>query len=689
MDEDALFGSLDLGSIEGASSEPTPIDYDALLGDTSVRDRYAATDSDAWNFLLIRLADGRDASREAAALSLDLGAPESGLIVSDWRWGAGVQAELAFHLQMAFNIVVFIVVVVAVIIIMNTLVISITERIPEIGTMRAIGAGRNFVRGMIVAETLMVSLAFGLLGMAAGSLVIWLLGQAGLSSSNQMLQALFGGSVFRPSVSFAALRNSLAVVLAVGFVILSVSCFHRAQDLARPGDAARVRSAIMNQSLRIAFRNVGRQKKRTFLLAGAVGIGFFIITLVGGLTGGIAESARVNFSNAFGGHLYFSGTVVSERGSEIAVMADPKPLETVLDGYRDEIASVRKRSGASGTLIFGTRELRQSISGVDFAEEADFAQGLRLLSGSLERLGEPGSLILPAETAKKLGVETGEALFFRNSTVYGQQNVTELILVATFEGQSSFGVDAGYANLAEVNALLGLGAQEFQTLNVWLYDDRTLDSTAGRILADLSRVAPVETRDEEGGSPMRQMAARFLGASGPRAVADGGGWEGTRYGLITLNDLMSQFNSLLTVIDALGFWIFVVLLGITMVGVMNSYRMVMVERTAEIGTMRALGLQRSGVRDIFLWEAMFVSLAGALAGLISALAVMGLASFAVFPGGTMLSFFLDSGRLRFSLGLGVIARNLALLAGFSLLAVSFPARAASRLKPAEALRAAY
>lgn len=218
VDEDALFGSLDLGLFEGAENSPAAVNYDDLLGDTSVRDRYSATDSDAWNFLLIRLADGRDASRDAAGLSLDLGSPESGLVVSDWRWGAGVQAELSYYLQLAFNIIVFIVVVVAVIIIMNTLVISITERIPEIGTMRALGAPKYFVRLMIVAETLMVSFAFGILGITAGCLVVWALGRAGISSSNEMLQALFGGAVFRPSVSLAAVGNALAVVLAVGIV---------------------------------------------------------------------------------------------------------------------------------------------------------------------------------------------------------------------------------------------------------------------------------------------------------------------------------------------------------------------------------------------------------------------------------------------------------------------------------------
>ncbi len=443
----------------------------------------------------------------------------------------------------------------------------------------------------------------------------------------------------------------------------------------------------MNQSMRIAVRNVGRQKKRTVLLAGAVGLGFFIITLSGSLLGGIAVSARRNFSAAFGGHLYFSGSVVSDRGSEIAVMADPGPLESVLAARSREIASIHRRSAAAGTLIFGPRELRQTLTGVDFVREPDFAGGLRIVSGSLDRRAEPGALVLPADAADRLGVRTGEALLFRASTVHGQRNVTELVLIATYEGQSGFGVSAGYASLGTVNSLLGLGSGEFQTLNVWLQDDRTIDATAERILADLAGRAPLEPREDE--DPMRRMADRLLGGSGPRSVGDGERWEGTRYGLATLNDLMAQFTSILSIADALSFWVFLILLAITMVGILNSYRMVVVERTAEIGTLRALGLQKTGVRNVFLWEALFVSLYGALAGLAAALAVLALARTAVLPGGTVLSFFLDSGRIPFAVNPLETGRNLVLLCVASLAAASFPARAASRLPPAAALRAAY
>ena len=215
IDEDTMFGSESLTS-QAAPTDMAPLDFNAILGDTSVRNKYAQTDSDAWNFLLVRLDDASGV--KGAMQSIERWAKENGieLAVSDWRWGAGVQADLAYYLQMVFNIVVVIIVLVAVIIIMNTLVISITERIPEIGTMRAMGAGKPFVRIMILSETLMVSVAFGLIGMALGSIAIMILNAIGMSSSNMLLSTLFGSSVFRPAVSLGALANAMAAVLAIG-----------------------------------------------------------------------------------------------------------------------------------------------------------------------------------------------------------------------------------------------------------------------------------------------------------------------------------------------------------------------------------------------------------------------------------------------------------------------------------------
>lgn len=102
--------------------------------------------------------------------------------VSDWLSFAGMGAEMAYSIKSVFNILILIIAVVAVIIIMNTLVISVTERIPEIGTMRAIGAQKSFVRRMILIETVMISGIFGLIGILLGVGVLGILYLSGIQA---------------------------------------------------------------------------------------------------------------------------------------------------------------------------------------------------------------------------------------------------------------------------------------------------------------------------------------------------------------------------------------------------------------------------------------------------------------------------------------------------------------------------
>ncbi len=219
--KDALFGG-NADSLfstplvdEGGSTEV--LDFDNILGDTSVRDRFLAIDNNAWHFLLLDVADGASPQ----ALSSQIGEAEAisvSLMVENWRWGAGFIAELAFGIRNILNIIILVISVVAIIIIMNTLVISVTERIAEIGTVRAIGAQKSFVRGMITTEVLMITVVFGVVGMAIGSLVIGVFNVVGLPASNLFLQILFGGSTLNPVLSFSSLFTSLGIVAIIGVI---------------------------------------------------------------------------------------------------------------------------------------------------------------------------------------------------------------------------------------------------------------------------------------------------------------------------------------------------------------------------------------------------------------------------------------------------------------------------------------
>jgi len=55
---------------------------------------------------------------------------------------------------------------------------------------------------------------------------------------------------------------------------------------------------------------------------------------------------------------------------------------------------------------------------------------------------------------------------------------------------------------------------------------------------------------------------------------------------------------------------------IIMVGILNTYRVLVYERTKEIGTLRAMGMTRSEIRQMFLYEAFFLDLSASLSGFI-------------------------------------------------------------------------
>ena len=71
--------------------------------------------------------------------------------------------------------------------------------------------------------------------------------------------------------------------------------------------------------------------------------------------------------------------------------------------------------------------------------------------------------------------------------------------------------------------------------------------------------------------------------------------------------------------DTIFGFMFVLIGGIVMFTVSNTMNTTVVERTIEIGTLRAIGLRRSGIRLMFVLEGALLGLSGALMGLLLAL----------------------------------------------------------------------
>ena len=438
----------------------------------------------------------------------------------------------------------------------------------------------------------------------------------------------------------------------------------------------------MGSRMRIAFRNIGRQKKRTVLLAGAIAFGVIVVTLLNGFTAGVSRNIERTLIDVIGGHVYVSGTELTESRLIVNVLRDTggsgASLAAAVDEVAGEIAEANRRSRTLATLIFGSKQSVQRLDGVDWAGEPSFFSSLKLIDGTLPAPDARTALILPESAAERLRVAVGDQVLARLRTITGQQNVGEFVLVATFDDSGFTAFSAGFAGLDYLGELIGMGAGENQMLHLYLHDPRRSDRVAEALRARL----PATAEEDERGGP------QWFDITVSRLAEDEEPWEGTRYDVTTIDDVMSQFSDLFRALDIVSLVIFLILLTVTMVGVVNTFRMVLLERVQEIGTMRAMGMQRGAVRSIYLMEAGFIALLGAVAGLVLAGVLMLVAGRIDLSTDGPFRFFLDDGRLTFVVPPLTMVTNVAILLVLSLGAAFIPARRAARLDPAVAQRSA-
>jgi len=129
----------------------------------------------------------------------------------------------------------------------------------------------------------------------------------------------------------------------------------------------------------------------------------------------------------------------------------------------------------------------------------------------------------------------------------------------------------------------------------------------------------------------------------------------------------------------------VILIAIVITGIMNTMWIAIRERTREIGTLRAIGMQRRGILSMFLFESLLLGLGSAVAGAVAGTALAaGLNAMQISVPGTM-QFFLMSDRLHLSVHGGAVVGAVVMLTILTGLAALYPSFRAARLRPIEAM----
>jgi putative ABC transport system permease protein len=126
-------------------------------------------------------------------------------------------STMADAIRIIFMIVVGIVFFIAVMIVINTLVVSVLERIAEIGTMRALGAQKKLIRKLFNYEVFLLSSISGLMGIALGGITILIVKACHIEANNGLTYILFSGNYLNPVPDFFTLFGPMIAVILAGF----------------------------------------------------------------------------------------------------------------------------------------------------------------------------------------------------------------------------------------------------------------------------------------------------------------------------------------------------------------------------------------------------------------------------------------------------------------------------------------
>ena len=328
-------------------------------------------------------------------------------------------------------------------------------------------------------------------------------------------------------------------------------------------------------------------------------------------------------------------------------------------------AAAAGRSGRRPAAVLGFKsddQSRKKITGL-----------LKLTSGSYEKIFKKDGVIIPDSLARALGVSAGDAINirydrkFEKSPKEASYRVSAVCSRAGYPGENVILMNAsGFYDLYYQDLPAGSGP------GVKPYSSSAAGAWAGLIVPEW--VLLKRTFDTEDYTKKYQEIARNK-------------WKGTTIDVSTMYETASDILKLESVLNIITISAVLVLFFIILLGVVNTLRMTIRERTREIGTVRAIGMQRADVRNMFILETFFLTLFSSTVGIITGFAVMKLLKLITFhPQDNPLGMLLVNGHLYFLPTFTGIAGSVLLIVAIAVVTAWFPARRGANLSPAQALR---
>ncbi|ABC83701.1 ABC transporter permease [Anaeromyxobacter dehalogenans] len=431
---------------------------------------------------------------------------------------------------------------------------------------------------------------------------------------------------------------------------------------------------MIGVDLQIAARNLTRHTRRNLFLGGALAAVTALLVLLSSLTGGVERAMMVSATTLLTGHVNVGGFFKITSGSAAPIVSEyPRALDTVR-ALVPEIDYVAVRGRGWAKAVSESSSMDLVLGGVEVAQERGFAKVIRPVEGRLEDLAQPDTVLLFQGQADRLKVKVGDVVTLSAPTTRGVNNTADVRVAVIARNVGLLSAFSAFIQADTLRRLYGLAPTATGALHLYLKDPADAPAVASRLRAALA---------EAGWRVMEPESQPYWIKLMQKVPSED--WTGQKLDVTTWEDEMGQFKQFILGLRALTALLVFVLMVVVVIGILNTLAIAIRERTREIGTLRAIGMQRRKVLWLFVLETALLGLGGAAAGAAIAAAIalaLNLAGIGVPEG---MQLFLMQERLSFLLQPGAILGDVLFLAAVTVVAALLPARRAARLRPVTAM----
>ncbi|MEW1660825.1 ABC transporter permease [Streptomyces sp. NPDC093707] len=564
---------------------------------------------------------------------------------------------------------------VGIFIITNTFTMLVAQRTKELALLRAVGASRRQITRSVLIEAFVVGAVAAVTGLLAG---------IGIGAALRSLMNTTGAKV--PDGPLVVSPSTILIALAVGIVVTVLAAWLPGRRAAKIPPVAAMNAVHATSSTKsLVVRNTigalfagagtaailvatGMDDGKTTMSAGAalLLIGVFVLTplLSRPL---IALASPVLRLFGISGVLARQNAVRNPRRTAATASALMIGL-TLITGLTVIAGSVQqgidKMATASLKADYMVSMATPTPLSPDVAKKLATADGVTASSPLRDAPARIGAdtTYLTGVNGKDLGRLT--KLDFTEGalgTLGGDRAVVDDTLAKKYGWHTGSRVPVAFEDGAKTTLTIGGVYQGNQVIRGLLLDNTTL-APHQKHPRDMS----VLVKTAHGASPEAKDAlVKALGQNPAITVAD-------------KKDVSDNIAQTFTLMLNMVYGLLAMAVIVAVLGVINTLAMSVFERSQEIGMLRAIGLDRRGIKRMVRLESLVISLFGGVLGI-------GLGVFLGWAGGELISGSLQTYEL--VMPWGRMAVFLAVSALVGVLAALWPARRAAKLNMLQAIKA--